>query len=71
MLVLSSAKRDSGAVFFMTETQIGAKTKMFLGAREAYVEESGSKFCPQFQLLQNIGRNENNLFEYNKINACA
>ena len=61
-----SAKRDSGAVFFMTETQIGAKTKMFLGAREAYVEESGSKFCPQFQLLQNIGENENIYLNINK-----
>lgn len=61
-----SAKRDSGAVFFMTETQIGAKTKMFLGAREAYVEESGSKFCPQFQILQNLGENENIYLNINK-----
>ena len=56
----------SGAVFFMTETQIGAKTKMFLGAREAYVEESGSKFCPQFQILQNLGENENIYLNINK-----
>lgn len=61
-----SAKRDSGAVFFMTETQLGAKTKLFLGAREAYVEESGSKFCPQLQILQNLRENENLYLNINK-----
>ena len=61
-----SAKRDSGAVFFMTETELGAKTKLFLGAREAYVEESGSKFCPQLQILQNLRENENLYLNINK-----
>ena len=45
-----TVKRDSGAVFFMTETPVSDKTKILLGAREAYVEESGSKLCPQLQL---------------------
>jgi len=61
-----SAKRDSGAVFFMTETQISDKTRLFIGAREAYVEESGSKFCPQFQILQNVGYNENIYLNINR-----
>lgn len=50
----------------MTETELGAKTKLFLGAREAYVEESGSKFCPQLQILQNLRENENLYLNINK-----
>ena len=56
---IEAAKRDSAAVFFMTETEVSDKTKIFLGAREAYVEESGSKFCPQFQVMHSLGTDDN------------
>ena len=61
-----AAKRDSAAAFFMTETPIGENTKLFVGAREAYVEESGSKFCPQLQVLHSLGEDDNVYVNVNK-----
>lgn len=63
---IESAKRDSAAVFFMTETEVSDKTKIFLGAREAYVEESGSKFCPQFQVMHSLGTDDNIYLNVNR-----
>lgn len=63
---IEAAKRDSAAVFFMTETEVSDKTKIFLGAREAYVEESGSKFCPQFQVMHSLGTNDNIYLNVNR-----
>lgn len=60
------AKRDSAAVFFMTETEVSDKTKIFLGAREAYVEKSGSKFCPQFQVMHSLGTDDNIYLNVNR-----
>ena len=60
------AKRDSGAVFFMTETPVSDKTKILFGAREAYVEESGSKLCPQFQVMHSIGKDDNIYLNINR-----
>lgn len=48
---IPAAKRDSAAVFFMTNNKINEKLNFLVGAREAYTEKSGSKFLPQFQLL--------------------
>lgn len=59
-------KRDMGALFFMTETALSDKTKLFVGAREAYVEESGYEFCPQFQVLQSVGKDSNVYVNVNK-----
>lgn len=56
---IKAGKRDQGAVFFMTETPLSEKTKLFLGAREAYVERSGSTLCPQLQILQQLDKNSN------------
>ncbi|WP_306511869.1 TonB-dependent receptor plug domain-containing protein [Phascolarctobacterium succinatutens] len=61
-----TVKRDSGAVFFMTETPVSDKTKILLGAREAYVEESGSKLCPQFQVMHSIGKDDNIYLNINR-----
>lgn len=63
---IEAAKRDSAAVFFMTETEVSDKTKIFLGAREAYVEESGSKFCPQFQAMHSLGNDDNIYLNVNR-----
>lgn len=63
---IEAAKRDSAAVFFMTETEVSDKTKIFLGAREAYVEESGSKFCPQFQVMHSLGNDDNIYLNVNR-----
>lgn len=63
---IEAAKRDSAAVFFMTETEVSDKTKIFLGAREAYVEESGSKFCPQFQVMHSLGTDDNIYLNVNR-----
>lgn len=63
---IEAAKRDSAAVFFMTETGVSDKTKIFLGAREAYVEESGSKFCPQFQVMHSLGTDDNIYLNVNR-----
>lgn len=63
---IEAAKRDSVAVFFMTETEVSDKTKIFLGAREAYVEESGSKFCPQFQVMHSLGTDDNIYLNVNR-----
>lgn len=63
---IEAAKRDSAAVFFMTETEVSDKTKIFLGAREAYVEESGSKFCPQFQVMHSLGIDDNIYLNVNR-----
>lgn len=63
---IEAAKRDSAAVFFMTETEVSDKTKIFLGAREAYVEESGSKFCPQFQIMHSLGTDDNIYLNVNR-----
>lgn len=63
---IEAAKRDSAAVFFMTETYVSDKTKIFLGAREAYVEESGSKFCPQFQVMHSLGTDDNIYLNVNR-----
>lgn len=63
---IEAAKRDSAAVFFMTETEVSDKTKIFLGAREAYVEESGSKFCPQFQVIHSLGTDDNIYLNVNR-----
>ena len=63
---IEAAKRDSAAVFFMTETEVSDKTKIFLGAREAYVEESGSKFCPQFQVMYSLGTDDNIYLNVNR-----
>ena len=62
----AAAKRDSAAVFFMTETPLSDKTKVFFGAREAYVEESGSKLCPQLQLMHSIGKDDNIYLNINR-----
>lgn len=61
-----TVKRDSGAVFFMTETPVSDKTKILLGAREAYVEESGSKLCPQLQIMHSIGKDDNIYLNINR-----
>lgn len=58
---IKAAKRDSGAVFFMTENKLSEATTLFVGARESYVEESGSEFCPQVQIMQKLGE-DNNLY---------
>lgn len=63
---IEAAKRDSAAVFFMIETEVSDKTKIFLGAREAYVEESGSKFCPQFQVMHSLGTDDNIYLNVNR-----
>lgn len=63
---IEAAKRNSAAVFFMTETEVSDKTKIFLGAREAYVEESGSKFCPQFQVMHSLGTDDNIYLNVNR-----
>ncbi len=63
---IEAAKRDSAAVFFMTETEVSDKTKIFFGAREAYVEESGSKFCPQFQVMHSLGNDDNIYLNVNR-----
>ncbi|WP_337406865.1 TonB-dependent receptor plug domain-containing protein, partial [Phascolarctobacterium succinatutens] len=63
---VEAAKRDSAALFFMTETEVSDKTKIFLGAREAYVEESGSKFCPQFQVMHSLGTDDNIYLNVNR-----
>ena len=63
---IEAAKRDSAAVFFMTDTEVSDKTKMFLGAREAYVEKSGSKFCPQFQVMHSLGTDDNIYLNVNR-----
>lgn len=63
---IEAAKRDSAAVFFMTQTEVSDKTKIFLGAREAYVEESGSKFCPQFQVMHSLGTDDNIYLNVNR-----
>ena len=63
---VEAAKRDSAAVFFMTETEVSDKTKIFLGAREAYVEKSGSKFCPQFQVMHSLGTDDNIYLNVNR-----
>lgn len=63
---IEAAKRDSAAVFFMTETEVSDKTKIFLGAREAYVEESGSKFCPQFQVMHSLCTDDNIYLNVNR-----
>lgn len=63
---IEAAKRDSAAVFFMTETEVSDKTKIFLGAREAYVEKSGSKFCPQFQVIHSLGTDDNIYLNVNR-----
>lgn len=63
---IEAAKRDSAAVFFMTETEVSDKTKIFLGTREAYVEESGSKFCPQFQVMHSLGTDDNIYLNVNR-----
>lgn len=63
---IEAAKRDSTAVFFMTETEVSDKTKIFLGAREAYVEKSGSKFCPQFQVMHSLGTDDNIYLNVNR-----
>ena len=63
---IEAAKRDSAAVFFMTETEVSDKTKIFLGAREAYVEKSGSKFCPQFQIMHSLGTDDNIYLNVNR-----
>lgn len=63
---IEAAKRDSAAVFFMTETEVSDKTKIFLGAREAYVEESGSKLCPQLQIMHSIGKDDNIYLNINR-----
>lgn len=48
---IDAGKRNSGAVFVMTDNKINDHVNILVGAREAYVQESGSKFCPQFQVL--------------------
>lgn len=63
---IEAAKRNSAAVFFMTETEVSDKTKIFLGAREAYVEKSGSKFCPQFQVMHSLGTDDNIYLNVNR-----
>ncbi len=63
---IEAAKRDSAAVFFMTETEVSDKTKIFLGARDAYVEESGIKFCPQFQVMHSLGTDDNIYLNVNR-----
>ena len=63
---VEAAKRDSAAVFFMTETEVSDKTKIFLGASEAYVEKSGSKFCPQFQVMHSLGTDDNIYLNVNR-----
>ncbi len=63
---IDAAKRDSAAVFFMTETPVTDKTKILFGAREAYVEESGSKLCPQFQVMHSIGKDDNLYLNVNR-----
>lgn len=50
----------------MTETEVSDKTKIFLGAREAYVEKSGSKFCPQFQVMHSLGTDDNIYLNVNR-----
>lgn len=48
---IDAGKRKSGAFFFMTDNKVNDHINLFVGAREAYVQKSGSKFCPQIQLL--------------------
>lgn len=63
---VDAGKRDSAAVFFMTETPVSDKTKILFGAREAYVEKSGSKLCPQFQVLHSLGDDDNIYLNINR-----
>lgn len=48
---VDAGKRNSAAVFIMTDNKINDNLNILVGAREAYVQKSGSKFCPQFQIL--------------------
>ena len=59
-------KRNNAAAFARIETDLSKSTKMFLGAREAYIEHAGSEFCPQLQILHKLNKNESLYTNINK-----
>lgn len=58
--------RDSGAVYFLTETPTSQSTTLYLGAREAYIEDTGNEFCPQLQVLHKLDEKQSVYFNVNK-----
>ncbi|MCI5836485.1 MAG: TonB-dependent receptor [Veillonellaceae bacterium] len=63
---IPAAKRDSAAVFFMTNSKLNEQWNLLVGAREAYVEKSGSKFLPQLQLLYTPGSDDSYYLNINR-----
>lgn len=48
---VEGGRRNSAAVFLMANNKLNDAISINVGSREAYVEKSGNKFLPQFQIL--------------------
>ena len=58
--------RNRGALFFLTEADLFSDTQLVLGARQVLSNTSDNVFCPQFQVLQNLGENANLYLNINR-----
>jgi len=59
-------KRKNAAAFARVETDLSKHTKLFVGAREAFIENAGTEFCPQLQILHKLNTNESLYANINK-----
>jgi iron complex outermembrane receptor protein len=59
-------KRNNAAAFARVETDLSKQTKLYIGGREAYIENAGSEFCPQLQILHKLNQNESIYANINK-----
>ncbi len=62
----NSDQRDSAAAFFLFKHPVSDRTTLYIGGREQYYEKSGSAFCPQFQVLHSMGKNQSLYLNANK-----
>lgn len=58
--------RDSAAAFFLLEKPLNELTTLYAGARDSYIQDAGSEFCPQFQVLHKLTNNESVYLNINK-----
>lgn len=58
--------RKNIAAFARVETDLSKQTKLFFGAREAFIENAGTEFCPQLQILHKLNVNESLYTNINK-----
>lgn len=59
-------KQNTESIYMLLDANITKNTKVSVGGRQLFVEDLGSKFCPQFNVLHKLSENDSMFINVNK-----